>query len=98
MSQHFVKMIDGIPIVIHNLIVHSFNIDAMEYDNIPANIFDWKPFLEWKDSEKGRWIISHCCEVPECHSHIDYELCLRHFIITAKIKESDLIYFNLKWA
>jgi len=88
-----VRVIDGIAEHIHNVVVHQFEIAALDDPVIEAG----PKLYEWENSEQGQWIKSHAIEQPVWHKQEDHMHYLVKFAITAKLRGKDYTFWTLKW-
>jgi hypothetical protein len=86
-------VIDNVAHKIHNIKVHSFSVGDVE----DPDLFASQPLWDWENSEEGQWVIERAIETPMWHRHLDHLTYGTKYAITAKLKESDLTLFLLKF-
>ena len=60
-------------------------------------IYAASPLWEWEKSEQGQWVMEHSVEEPIYYRVPDnFDYCHK-FVIRAKLRESDAVFFKLKW-
>ena len=74
-------------------VVHSFRLGDVEDPEIYAGHGLW----EFEQSEKGQWVMSTAVETPVWTIAIDPAYYGYQVKIAARLYESDLTYFLLKW-
>lgn len=79
--------------LINRVIVYEFTIP---YDDDP-HLTAAEPLIKWECSEMGKWVIEHSVETPQWNSYHEFSMYATNYCITACLKETDLIYFTLKW-
>lgn len=79
---------------IRHQVVHSFRLGDVEDPEIYAGQGLW----EFEQSEKGQWIMATAVETPVWTIAIDHAYYGYTVKIAARLYESDLTYFLLKWS
>lgn len=74
------------------VVVHSFYVDSDD-----AVLAAGQPLYDWQTSDAGKWIMKHAVEQPEWHRHTNYAQFREHFVVTARLKETDYTFWALKW-
>jgi hypothetical protein len=82
---------------IWKVVVHSFDLNesylgSKENEAIVADILN-----KWENSETGKWVIEHSIEKPKLHHVLDLYMSMRRFKITAKLRGTDMTYWELKY-
>ncbi len=91
--KHDVIVINGIAEQVHRVVVHQFQIAAMEDPIIEAG-----PELhKWEQSEQGKWVMAHALETPIWHKNEDMMHYLVKFAIVAKLRGRDYTFWTMKW-
>lgn len=86
--------IDGVPTKIRDVIVHSISInDAEDPDLVVAD-----PLWQWQQSEVGQWIMNMAVEKPYWVRQIDMNSYGYLYLVVARLKERDEMFWKLKWA
>lgn len=75
-------------------VVHSFRLGDVEDPEIYAGQGLW----EFERSEKGQWVMSTAVETPVWNIVLDHAYYGYTVKISARLYESDLTYFLLKWS
>lgn len=88
-----VQIINGIAERIHKVVVHKFRVTDAE-DPI---LYAAQPFIEWEQSDQGKWIIAHAIETPVWHQQPDLLNWGHQFVITAKLRGRDYTFWTMKW-
>jgi len=88
-----VRVINGVAEHIHTVVVHQFEIAALDDPVLEAG----PKLYEWEHSEQGQWIKSHAIEQPVWHKQEDHMHYLVKFAITAKLRGKDYTFWTLKW-
>jgi hypothetical protein len=91
--DYYVRVENGVPVQIKEIVVHSFYVADVEDPVIHAAI----PMTKWRDSDQGQWVLENSIESPTLHKTLDYVTYGYKFIITSKLKEADISFFMLKW-
>jgi len=87
------KIINGEPVKITPVIVHSFTMgDVDDPDVYAAN-----PLWEWQTSDMGKWVMRNAVATPEWLRLQEPMSYGYKFYIIARLKEQDLTFWTLKW-
>jgi hypothetical protein len=89
-----VKIINDVAVKFSTVQVHEFRIGDVE----DPDLYAAGPILDWEKSPAGAWVMAHAVEVPywvRAHDQFDYAIKYR---IMARLSESDLIVFKLKFS
>ena len=76
-----------------NLVVYEFTM----YDADDPDLSAAHPLWEWENSEVGRWVMKHACEVPIWHRIADPMTISYRYRITAKFMGPALTEWILKY-
>jgi len=88
-----VMIIDNQPHRIYTLVVHEFMLGAVD----DVEIYASQPIWEWQQTDMGKWVMSKAVEPPCWHRQNDFATYQQRFVITAKLKEKDVTFWQLKW-
>ena len=88
-----VKIIDGVPVKFLDVIVHTFRLGDVD----DPEIYAAEPIWEWQQSPAGCWVMEHAVEKPYWTKRLDYRSYGYEFNIIARLRESDVLFFNLKY-
>ena len=88
-----VKIIDDVPVKIHDIVVHKFRIN----DGEDPDLFAAEPIWKWQQSEMGQWVMENAMEKPMWSRQMDYNTYGYQYAIQAKLKEADYLIWALKW-
>ncbi len=88
-----VKIIDGVPVKYLDVLVHTFRLGDVED---PA-IYAAGPIYEWQKTDAGRWVMDHSVKEPYWTKRVDYNSYGYECNIFARLRESDAVFFNLKF-
>ncbi len=91
--KHDVIVINGIAEQVHRVVVHQFQIAAMEDPVIEAG----PELYKWEQSEQGKWVMAHALETPIWHKNEDMMHYLVKFAIVAKLRGRDYTFWTMKW-
>jgi len=78
---------------IYNIRVHEFTMG--DVDDI--EIYAAEPIWKWQQTDAGKWIMKHAIESPVWNKIADYNTFGHRIVITAKLKEKDYTFWQLKW-
>ena len=76
-----------------DVVVHTFNVGDVE----DPEIYAAAPILTWQNTERGAWVLEHAVEKPSYIQIIDYNTYGYKYIIRARLKDEDALYYKLKW-
>ena len=79
---------------IHRIIAHRFRMGDVEDPDLMAG----EPLWRWQESEMGQWVMNKSVDTPEWHRQIDHTTYGYQYVITAKLKDKDYTFWQLKWA
>ena len=88
-----VKIIDDVPVKIHNVVVHKFRVT----DGEDPDLFAAEPIWKWQQTEMGQWVMENAMEKPIWSRHLDYNTYGYQYAIQAKLKEADYLVWALRW-
>ncbi len=88
-----VMVIDQHAYRIHRVTVHEFTLGDVD----DVEIYAAQPIREWQQTEKGRWVMDKAIESPSWYRNNDLSTWSQRFIITAKLKDRDYTFYQLKW-
>lgn len=88
-----VKIIDGVVVKYQDVLVHTFRLGDVED---PA-IYAAGPIYEWQKTDAGRWVMDHSVKEPYWTKRMDYHSYGYECNIFARLRESDAVFFNLKF-
>jgi hypothetical protein len=91
--KYEVKIIDGVAVKFHSIVVLRFSLGDGEDPDIYAAELLW----HWQQSERGKWVMENAVEKPVWHRHTDFQTMSTMYAVTAKFKEQDAIIWALKW-
>ena len=91
--EHKFIVIDDKVHEIHKVVVHRFKMEQFE----GPEGYGVQPLWDWRDSEKGKWVMDKAVDTPEWQRHMDYATYQYHYIIVAKLKDIDYTWWQLKW-
>ena len=77
---------------VKNIVVHKFRLGDVD----DPGIYAAQPLYEWEHSPAGKWVMEHAIEPPTLFqgpTHWGFEVR-----VEAKLKESDLVYYYLKYS
>lgn len=87
------RLINDQAVKISDVVVASFNIGDVE----DPDLYAAQPICEWQNTDAGRWVMEHAVEQPFWHRIIQPHLMGYKYHIVARLKESDKLYWTLKW-
>jgi hypothetical protein len=88
-----VKIIDDVPVEIHTVVVHEFCLGDVE----DPELFAAEPIWKWQQTELGQWVMENAMDKPIWHRHMDNNIWVYKYAITAKLKDPDYVWFLLKY-
>lgn len=88
-----VKIIDGVPRKIHQVVVHHFLLGDIENPDLYAA----EPLYKWQQSEEGQFVMSHAVETPIWKTQHDVTSFSTKYIIIAKLYDEDFTYYTLRY-
>jgi hypothetical protein len=88
-----VKIINGNLVKISDIVVHEFRLGDVEDPDLYAG----GPLYEWQQTEAGKWIMENAVIKPFWNRMIDPLTYGWRYVIVARLKESDQIFFKLKF-
>jgi len=88
-----VKIIDGVVVKYLDVLVYTFRLGDVED---PA-IYAAGPIYEWQKTDAGRWVMDHAVKEPYWTNRVDYNSYGYECNIFARLRESDAVFFNLKF-
>jgi hypothetical protein len=88
-----VKIINDVPVKIHNVVVYKFRIA----DNEEPDLYAAEPIWNWQESEMGQWVMENAVDKPVWERQVDYITYGYQYAIRAKLKEADYLIWALKW-
>ena len=91
--KHTVKIVDGQPQRIFRKTVHLIQVADVE----DPDLYLAEPLLEWKQSEKGQWVMEHAIEGPMYLQQMNIATYGYTYAIVADLWEQDAMYYRLKW-
>jgi len=91
---HEYRLIDNRVYRIHNIIVHTFRMGDVEDPDLMAG----EPLYRWQESDMGKWVMSKAVETPMWHRQSDPANYGWKYAISAKLKDKDFTFYQLKWA
>lgn len=96
-SSHYkplrVEIIDGKPVKVSDVVVHQITISDVE----DPDLLVAEPMCAWQHSESGQWVMANAVEKPYWVRQIDISTYGYLYLIVARLKESDQIFWRLKW-
>lgn len=92
--NHEVVIIDDSVVRIHTVVVHQFIVTDMDDPDLHAA----DPILAWQKSEKGQWVMSRAHETPTWNQIANISAYNFTYYITAKLKDKDYTFYQLKWS
>lgn len=90
---HQVMVINDRAYRIYNVTVHQFRMGDVE----DPDLYAAEPLYNWQQSEMGKWVMKHAIETPMWHRATDYQSFGLRYAITAKLKDKDYTFWQLKW-
>lgn len=87
------RLINDQAVKISDVVVASFNIGDVDEPDLYAA----QPICEWQASDAGKWVMEHAIEQPFWHRVMDPMSWGHRYHIVARLKESDELYWTLKW-
>ena len=91
-TQQFMVIEDRVHKV-YTVVVHEFKLGDVD----DVEIYAAQPLWEWQESDMGKWVMSHALESPMWHRRNEMSTWEQRFIITAKLKDKDYTFWQLKW-
>ena len=91
--KHHVKIIDGVPIAHYTVVVHKFSVGDVD----DPEIYAAQPIWDWQQTDSGKFIMEHATEKPSYRQYLDHQVYGFQYAITATLKETDYIYWKLKY-
>ena len=88
-----VKLVNGDPVKISDIVVHTFIMGDVE----DPDLYAAQPLHDWQQSEAGQWIMEHAVETPFWHRIPDLGSYGYKYCIVARLREQDQTYWTLKW-
>jgi hypothetical protein len=88
------KLINNKVVKFNDVKVHEFTMGDVEDPDIYAG----QHIYEWQESDAGRWIMENAVEKPFWHRQLDASTFGHRYSIIARLKESDELFWRLKWA
>lgn len=83
----------GVDVPARTVVVHRFTLN--EYDD--PDLFAGRELYDWTKSDAGKWILDRCIDTPTWRRTMRIELMAYEYVITAKLSESDITVFLLRW-
>jgi len=87
------RLINNQAVKISDVVVASFNIGDVD----DPDLYAAQPIYEWQQTDAGKWVMNHAVEQPFWHRIMDPGLMGYRYRIIARLKESDELYWTLKW-
>lgn len=75
------------------VLVHRINMGDVED---PDFLISW-PMYEWQQTEKGKWVMDKSFKPPIWQRSVDVNILGYTYCIFAYLKESDYIYYKLRY-
>jgi hypothetical protein len=88
-----VKIIDDVPVKIHNVVVYKFRIS----DSEEPDLYAAEPIWNWQESEMGQWVMENAVDKPIWERRVDHNTYGYQYAILAKLREADYLIWALKW-
>lgn len=88
-----VRIIDGVPVAIRDVVVHDFAMGDVE----DPDLYAAEPLYKWQQSEVGAWVMAHAVEPPFWCRQPDLGSYGYRYYIVARLRESDQTFWSLKW-
>lgn len=87
------RLINDRAVKISDVVVASFDVGDVDDPDLYAS----QPIYEWQKSDAGKWVMEHAVEQPFWHRETIPWLMGHRYHIVARLKESDELYWTLKW-
>ena len=78
---------------IHKVVVHRFDLSAVD----DPDIYAAEPLWKWQQSEAGQFVMKNAVDKPEWQRHMDPMFMGYRYVITAELEKKKLSEFYLKW-
>jgi len=88
-----IKIIDGDLVKYLDVLVHTFRLGDVE----DPDIYVAEPIWQWQQTEAGQWVMKHAVTEPYWTKRMDYHSYGYECNIIARLRESDAVFFNLKF-
>jgi len=88
-----VKIIDGVLVKYLDVLVHTFKLGDVD----DPEIYAAGPIYEWQKTDAGGWVMDHAVKEPYWTKRVDYDSYGYEINIFARLRESDAVFFNLKF-
>lgn len=93
MDNWQVNLIDDVAVKIYDVCVHTIRMSDVE----DPDLYVAHPIWEWQQSEAGKFVMENAEESPYYRSYPDITTMGYTYQIRAKLRESNLVFYNLKW-
>ena len=87
------RLINGQAVKFSDVVVASFNIGDVD----DPDLYAAQPIYEWQQTEAGKWVMEHAVDEPFWHRESIPWLMGYKYLIVARLKEQDELYWTLKW-
>lgn len=87
------RLIDNQAVKISDVVVASFILGDVD----DPDLYIADPIYRWQQTEAGKWVMEHAVEQPFWHRIMDPHAWGHRYDIVARLKESDEVYWTLKW-
>jgi len=88
-----VKIVDDTPVRYRDVCVHEIRMSDVE----DPDLFIASPIWDWQQTDAGKFVMEHAVEQPYWVSRLDPSTYGHVYLIMARLKESDQIFWSLKW-
>ena len=82
-----------VPVAYRSVVVHEIKMGDVE----DPDLFVATPMYEWMGTDEGKWLTEHSVTQLEWHRSLDHSAFCYLYRIVARLKESDLTFWQLKW-
>lgn len=86
--------LNGRAVKISDVKVHEFSMGDVEDPDIYAG----QAIYEWQESDAGKWVMENAVDKPFWHRQVDPASFGHKYLIIARLKEPDELFWKLKWA
>lgn len=91
--KHTVKILDGKPVKIVDMVVHKFYMA----DGEDPQIMIAEPLWNWENSESGKWVMEKSIQPPVWTREADNTFYGYRVCVKAELREDDAVFYSLKW-